>query len=205
MAKVPSIKLGRVVQCESILEAEAAQLLDACPGVLSFGEQPLILHYRYNGHHHWHIPDFALVTEDGVRELIEIKFHKNVDNDVLWRTALLADYLKPFGVAYRLLTERDIRSGHRLDNAKSLLRRGRERANETWSLNTYERIRSQGSLALEQFGWQQSGRQEAGWIAREIIEGQIRTNLLEPLSEKSCVVLETLSLQEDRLWLPAVL
>ena len=43
--KVPSVTLARVVQCESLLEVDMAMLLDACPHVASYREQPVTLRY----------------------------------------------------------------------------------------------------------------------------------------------------------------
>lgn len=59
--KFPSIKLGRMVYCESGLELDYSFLLDADQEVISFQEQPGKIKYHLNGKLHKYTPDFLVI------------------------------------------------------------------------------------------------------------------------------------------------
>lgn len=168
--KVPSLKLGRTVQCESLLEADAALLLDASPSVTAYAEQPIRIHYWYDGVWRSHIPDFALLLGDQLT-LIELKFSVDVDEAVWDRTRLMAASFARFGVGYQLLTEADIRQEPMLQNARRLLRRARHEVSETEVLGALEYLRRAGRLTLDDFGWTEPDCRKAIGIARLILTG----------------------------------
>jgi hypothetical protein len=174
--KFHSLKEGRVVQCESGLEVEAAMLFDACPTVTTYAEQPVALHYFDAGVPRYHIPDFSF-RAGGHRELIEVKFEGDVDDAIRHRTKLLSRLLEQYGWRYRVVTEATIRSGYLLDNVQRLLLRGRHCPPEHWSLATFERIRRSRSITLGDFGWNGSGQIETTWIAYEILVGRAFVDL----------------------------
>jgi hypothetical protein len=186
------------------LEVDAALILDACPQVTRFAEQPVILHYLDG--HEWrtHIPDFAAETTGRVHQFVEVKFKRDIDLDVIRRTDLLTLLLKPYGIAYRLLTENDLRVGCRLENASRLLLRGRERGSDAWAFGIFEAIRSQGFLSLGDFGWHHVGRPETAWIAREIIEGRVQADLSRLIDHHTKVVVPQFNFEEGSLWPSAV-
>ena len=49
------------------------------------------------------------------------------------------------------MTETSVRAGYALENAQLLLRRGRQRPPEHWSLATFERIRTSEVITLAAF------------------------------------------------------
>jgi hypothetical protein len=177
--------------------------MDVCPSVLHFGEQPLTVHYLSGDGSRWHVPDFLVETAD-LLELIEIKFARDVTHDVLDRTELLVERLKPFGIGYRLLTEAHIRSGLILENADRVLRRGRERAPALWALNVHHALAKHGSSTLGHFGWGRSGHAQAGWIARQILEGKVCVDFRFLLDSSAIVSNPSPHLQkENHPWLLA--
>lgn len=171
--KVPSLKLDRSVHCESLLEHEAALLLDADPGVAEFTEQPVRLHFQVtvDAEPTTHIPDFA-VLGNGRLWFIEVKFAKDVDADVSARTKRLHKLLSGFGVGYELWTERHIRCGHAAENALRILRRARCATDHVHELAALEQLRSARRLRLDQLGWNDSDPLNAACIARLILSGQ---------------------------------
>ncbi|WP_111265422.1 TnsA endonuclease N-terminal domain-containing protein [Marilutibacter maris] len=183
-----SLKLGRIVQCESVLEVEVAQLLDASPEVAEFSEQPAFINYEIAGQRHVHVPDFVVRTTDR-REFIEVKYSYTVDDEVRRRTTLLVNRLAHFGWDYRLLTDAEINRGSWLSNARVLLRRGQESGSLPWSLQTYERVRQHGSIRLEDFGWSVSRNQQAAWIASELIRGRLWADRSMPITARTPVCL----------------
>lgn len=201
--KVASVKLDRVVQCESILEYEASLLLDVCPQVHLFGEQPVRIHYLIDGQWRRHIPDFAVLT-NGVLTFLEIKFQKDVDDEVLARTCWMEEALERLGANYRLLTETHIRQGSAVQNALRVLRRARHAVCEPRLLQTLERLREVGQLPLAAFGWSVADSLDAVCIARLIAGGLATVDAWTPLSETSYVRLADASNEEESAsWWPA--
>jgi hypothetical protein len=182
--KYLSLKLARVVQCESALEVEVGHLLDASPDVLGYAEQPLRVHYEQDGTARSHVPDFVVMA-DGAPEFVEVKFAKDVSDEVTKRTHNLSILLREFGWSYRLVTEVETRAASWLSNARALLVRGRTNANPAWSLGAYDRLRRAGALPLSEFGWGELRAQESAWIANELIRGHVRVDLRDPLTSDS--------------------
>lgn len=194
-----SLTLNRTVQCESILEIELSQLLDACPSAHSFGEQPLKIIYEGAGGMRWHVPDFVVETK-GASEIIEVKFQHDVTPEVLERTERMQSLLQTYGIGYRLVTETYIRSGVLLENAQRLLRRGRQSVSPAWSLQVHHALQKYGALPLEYFGWGRSGHPEAGWIAREIMDGRVHVDLQRLLGADTAVSVSSRLSKENTLW-----
>lgn len=180
VSKFHSLKLRRVVHCESSLEVDVAKLLDACPG-MTFAEQPLVLHYFMDGLLRRHIPDFMFQAR-ACRGFIEVKFESDIDDEVRKRTSRLIELLAPYGWRYRVLTESTVRSGHLLSNVQALLRRGRQRPPEYWSLATFDRIGRNGPVPLGAFGWAQAGQMETAWISHELLVGNLYADLTVKLN-----------------------
>ncbi|CAD1796975.1 hypothetical protein XSP_003837 [Xanthomonas euroxanthea] len=183
-----SIKLNRIVQCESLLEVEVGQLLDASPGVTYFGEQPVVIHYFEYGQWQRHIPDFCMQMQRS-REFIEVKYTHTVDQETERRTNTLTHQLARHGWGYRLLTESEVHRGPWLSNAQVLLRRGREAVNTLWSLHAYEQVRQRCRNFLGDFGWTKTESQDAVWIANELIRGTLLVDRSSPLTALTPVTL----------------
>lgn len=201
--KVPSVKLSRTVQCESILEYETALLLDVLPQVTSFAEQPARVNYVFDGISRSHIPDFAVVA--GTRKtFLEIKFEKDVDPEVVERTKLMEQALKPLDWGYLLLTERQIRCGAAVQNATSILRRARHSSCEVLLLSTLEKLRRSPNSILGDHGWATNGDPRACAIARLIIQGQAEVDITNLVTEASAVwACAKVARQEGATWLLA--
>lgn len=199
-SRLRSLTMDRSIQCESILEVETAKLLDACPRVTAFAEQPLELRLPGRDGECRHIPDFVVLV-DGRLELVEVKHKRDVSREVLERTVTLQRMAPTLGFEYRLVTESLTRAGHRLENANRLLRRAVVEPTDQWRLRVVEQIRRAGGLLpLGYFGWENSGTQEAGWIARMLIQGQLYVDLTSPLTTDSAVSINQPNIEENRLW-----
>lgn len=201
--KVPSIKLGRLVQCESLLECDAALLFDASSTVQAFGEQPVQLYYGDSGDWRLHIPDFAVLI-DGRKAFVEIKFEKDVDADVAERTRRLQASLARVGWDYHLLTEANLRRGSAIDNASAILRRARHATCDVRTLQTLERLRQGKGRTLGDFGWNTHGSPEALALASLIITGHAGVDWWDPLTDASAVWASPCTDEEGAQW-PLVL
>ncbi len=124
--KYPSWKMGRMVHWESPHELNAYRLLDANPGVISFHEQPLVIHFILNGEEHCHYPD-VLVDFGVIRELWEIKPRSEaVAHDVVARTHLLERELPHKGFTYRMVIGEELSKEPRLSTVLTVLKHGRQ-------------------------------------------------------------------------------
>lgn len=184
--KTTSVKLKRVVQCESALEHEAALLLDVSPAVQAFAEQPVRIHYQTEGGWRSHVPDFVAFVADCLT-FVEIKFEKDVDAEVRERTRILERQLGALGADYCLLTERTLRQGDQVQNAQRVLRRARHAISEAQLLATLEKLRNIGRTTLATFGWSVANSQEAVGIAKLIMSGQAAIDPNGLLSDRTCV------------------
>lgn len=201
--KVPSLKLGRAVQCESILEVEAAVLLDVAPHVSSFAEQAARIHYVLHGQTRSHVPDFAVML--GRRKaFLEIKFEKDLDAEVRERTRHLERGLPRLGWEYHVLTEATLRRGSLLSNANSILRRARHATSDVDSLFTLENLRQRRGATLRDYGWSEYGSSQALSVASLITRGLAAVDWLAPLSDASPVwATDNTNHEEGTSWLLA--
>lgn len=197
--KVPSITLGRTVQCESLLEVDAAMLLDADPQVHLYAEQPLRVDYFDGNSWRHHIPDF-LVQRGDAPTLVEIKFEKGIDEAVRARTGLLTAKLAEIGVRYSLVTESWIRRDASVQNAMAVLRRARHATTEIQQLAVLEKLRSTGAHALVDFGWGIANSLEAVGIAKLILSGAATVHPDTLISSSSPVRIATTSSEERTPW-----
>ncbi len=128
--KFSSQKVGRMIHCESRLEFDFFNLPEIEPSVLSYGEQPMQIHYRLNGDTHFHIPDSALNRADRVL-VVECKYKAELEDPVIAaRTELLSRCMPKLGLDYRVVTE-DAICEPRLQNAKDVRYFGRNPIDQT--------------------------------------------------------------------------
>jgi len=124
----PSLKMGRMIAFESLLERDFIYLLDYDQGVEWFEEQPLTIEYRHEGKTLHYTPDFHLL-ERGRDVLIECKPDRFVDQDVnRHKFAVAHDWCIQRNWQFRVVTDRQVRAGFRLQNVKLLTRYARQTA-----------------------------------------------------------------------------
>lgn len=186
VSKSTSVKLDRVVQCESVLEHEAFLLLEVSPFVQAFAEQPVRIRYRQGYEWRSHIPDFAMLI-GGRITFIELKFYNDVDSEVSDRTRFMESMFKKFGVGYCLVTEKELRKGFHVQNAICVLRRARHSISEVQHLASLEKLRSVDQLPLSAFGWSLPGSKDAIGVAKLIMSGHAAIDDTILVSDRACV------------------
>lgn len=108
--KFPSVKLGRMVECESLLEADAVRLLEFSPGVLFYQEQPARIQYWDGAKMRDYYPDFQLNLRDGRIVHLEVKRSEELAKATLEnKFAAIARHYSDVGMHFRIATEREIR------------------------------------------------------------------------------------------------
>ena len=125
--KYPSWKTpDRLLHWESPEEAKAFRMLDACPAITRFTEQPFSIRYLHDGEWREHVPDVAFETCFGGRGVLEIKsaVDRNL-NDAVLRAKLLAPHFARAGCPYLLVHQHSLDAGRSLLNSRELLKVGR--------------------------------------------------------------------------------
>jgi hypothetical protein len=120
IGKFPSLKLGRMVGYQSLIERDFIYLLDFDATVTMYAEQPLSLYYKDGSKQRRYTPDFSFSYNDQTY-LIECKHHaftQPEENQVKWAAA--KQWCHENGARFIVVTEVEIRGGHRLENVKLL-------------------------------------------------------------------------------------
>ncbi len=120
IGKFPSLKLGRTVLFESTIERDLIYFLDFESSVSSFSEQPFTIEYLDDGKKRRYTPDFHAVVS-GRGWVFECKPDDRVNDAENKRKFEAArEFCAYRGWYFRVLTNRDLRSGFRLRNIKLL-------------------------------------------------------------------------------------
>jgi hypothetical protein len=118
-----SAKANEIVNFESSLERDYIYLLEYDTGVSKYYEQPLRIYY---GNNKYYVPDFFVqYHEKNIQsEIIEIKYSTDlIENKEKYKTKFEAAkaFCSDNGWKFNILTEKEIRTGYKLQNAKFLL------------------------------------------------------------------------------------
>jgi hypothetical protein len=127
IGRFPSTKMGRMIAFESLLERDFIYLLDYDPAVDWFEEQPLSIEYTYETKLLHYTPDFHLF-ECGRHVLVECKPERFVETEENRRKfAVAQEWCEKQGWEFRVLTDKQVRSGFRLQNVKLLAQYARQK------------------------------------------------------------------------------
>jgi TnsA endonuclease N terminal len=115
-----SYKMQRSIAYESLLERDYLYLLDFEEAVAAFEEQPLTIAYEHAGKAHRYTPDFR-VQWAGQELLVECKPLARVDSEASRRKSAAATaWGTAHGCEFRVVTDREVRRGWRLENVRLL-------------------------------------------------------------------------------------
>ncbi len=119
--------MQRMIAFESLIERDYLYLLDYELDIEWFVEQPLTIEYRHDGKPLHCTPDFHVVAA-GRDVLVECKPQALVDKEENQRKfGAACTWCTNRGWTFRVVTDRDIRTGFRLQNVKLLTRYARHR------------------------------------------------------------------------------
>lgn len=121
----PSMKNGRPVAFESLLERDYIYFMEFDSDVISYQEQPITIPFKIPGKTCHYTPDFLVLRKNKI-QLIEIKPKSKLEkllNDELtikrYEAATL--YCKSNNYdEFKIITDEEIRSGYILENIKTL-------------------------------------------------------------------------------------
>jgi hypothetical protein len=150
IGRFPSIKMKRMIAFESSIERDYLYLLDYEQNIEWFEEQPLTIEYQHNDKALGYTPDFHII-EMGRNVLVECKPHTLVDKDENQRKFHSAQtWCAGRQWRFRVVTDRDIRSGFRLENVKLLTRYARHTVSPQAKGRIYALLRSaQTALSID--------------------------------------------------------
>jgi hypothetical protein len=106
--RIPSLKLDRMVECESILEGNAALLLELSPGVVTYREQPALIQYWDGIQMRDYFPDFEAVLLDGTRIHLEVKHSRKLAKpEVARKYRAIAIHYQRTPIRFHIVTEQE--------------------------------------------------------------------------------------------------
>ncbi len=108
--KFPSKKLGRMVHCESPVEAAAARHLEYDPEVDFYQEQPTVIHYYLqDGTARKYYPDFMLRRRDGSQVFIEVKTEGSLrSRELVNKLTAISLRMVELGIEFQIWTDNHI-------------------------------------------------------------------------------------------------
>lgn len=108
---VPSRKMGRMIQCESMLEADAVNLFEWSPDIVRFEEQPNF-EFPSDGENSFkYTPDFRLFLINGTDTYVEVKPERKLLGPTLrQRLSHIAEHFERSGRKFHILTDVTVRS-----------------------------------------------------------------------------------------------
>lgn len=110
-----SKKAGRIF-LRSSYESAFVRQLDEDDNILSFLSEPLKIPYIVEGRKRNYVPDFLIEYRDGRKEIIEVKPHALVENDVvIIKSNAARKFCNDLGLSYRIVTELDLDFLHNED------------------------------------------------------------------------------------------
>ena len=117
---IPSLKLGRMVAYESLIERDFVYLLDYEPSIEHFSEQPLVIQYQHEGKMRKYTPDFYVVHggDSYLFECKPVRFVSDPENQMKFEAARL--WCNEQGWAFGIVTDDDLASNWRIANIKFL-------------------------------------------------------------------------------------
>jgi hypothetical protein len=134
-----------MVAFESTIERDCIYCLEFDPLVHSYEEQPLVITYPYRERLTTYTPDFLAQYRDRQR-LLECKSEAQVDHPDNQRKFVAGrQWSHEHRCEYIVVTERDLRTGHRLANIKLLTRFARHPAPRDRLTRTLAMVTSQST------------------------------------------------------------
>ena len=184
--KFPSMKLGRLVHWESLIERDAILITEYDPSVLTYQEQPCVeTYYDKEGRVRRYTPDLLIERQDGIT-IAEVKPAKKLKSlplrDKLEAIALrMQERNQPF----RILTEVEIRREPRFSN----IARIHEVLRSLYSLDrsTLEKI-PEGLKGEHQFGALVEALGSERLVFRHYMAGNLKIDLDQSICDATVVV-----------------
>lgn len=118
-----SVKENKIVNFESSLERDYIHLLEFDNNVYRYFEQPIKIYY---GNQRYYVPDFFVkFHSSGFKdELVEVKYSNDLEENAekyYEKFEAARNFCNDNNITFKIITEKEIRGGFKLHNAKFLL------------------------------------------------------------------------------------
>lgn len=119
-----SIKVNRDVHLSSDLEYANWLYVECNPTIINFCEQPFEIRVPINNVVYTSIPDMWILYSNGVEEIREVKYYKDLSEPRVKRQIeVQKKYCKSKDIVHRIITEKDIKSNtYLLSNYKQIIK-----------------------------------------------------------------------------------
>lgn len=173
----PSLKMGRMVAWESLLERDAILLFEFSPGVVRYEEQPELVFYPDGDQLRKYFPDFQITTIGEINFQIEVKASsKLIRQKTADKFRAIATHYQAQSRCYRILTELEIRREPQLSNLKNLVRHTRPSDALESARDQINGLLRDGALPMNALGLDETT------IWRLLAYGYLRCDLTSPIT-----------------------
>jgi hypothetical protein len=188
IGKFPSLKMGRIVWYESLLERDYFYLLEIDPDVISYQEQPGLIHYLLDGERHRYTPDLLVWRRDK-KQIVEVKPKKRAEEEKFVRLFRIAgETCRKEGYEFVVATDEMIRLQPRLDGIKLLYRYARTPLLPQHQIGCHEFFVGRQEASLEEVTRFFASRGIDQQVVYALIyRGVLSVDLAEPLA-RGCTV-----------------
>lgn len=191
IGRFPSIKCGRSVRFESLLEMDFIYHLEQDKLVKAYCEQPCKISYYSNNRHRIYVPDFKVHRTDQPRALlIEVKPMEKVLKQVS-RLKQIKKAAQAMGYDFHIVTEASIRQEPKLSILKYLHRYASIKISPECLYETISYLRQQKGTAT--IGMVEERLSKFGFLRQEVYkmfyDGTLQVDFATQLSSDATVVL----------------
>jgi hypothetical protein len=149
----PSLKTGRMIGWESLLERDHDYLLEMDPDVIDYEEWPFRIYYCVDGKQHFYTPD-VLVTRRSrnIPQVVEVKDKETAEKEKWQR---LFKIIRPicrdeYGCEFIVATDREIRVQPRLENIKIIYKYARTKIGSKHQILLHSLFGDRETLPLQE-------------------------------------------------------
>jgi len=140
-SKFPSLKMAKMIGCESRLEADAALLFEWTPEILRYYPQPCHVYPSDGVNTFRYTPDFLLEFVDGRTAYVEVKPQNKLANPTLRQRLTDIDrYFRRSERTFHILTEITVRDAILKNNVRRLQYHARHLPKNIEFMETYHRL-----------------------------------------------------------------
>lgn len=119
--RYPSLKAGRMIECESALEGIAATYIDLSQAVIGLRSQPFTVSMLVNGQTKRYTPDFKVKLRSGRTLIIEVKpYDRCLVPEVLEKLRAAHAHFELRGYEFLVLTDLDLKHPIKQSNLRTL-------------------------------------------------------------------------------------
>ncbi len=187
----PSDKLGRMVRYESTIERDLIYLFEFDTTLITYEEQPFTIQcLTHDGKHQDYTPDFLAVHTNG-HWVYECKPEKLVNDETTKRQVEIGtQWASENNCNFKLVTDKELRTGPRLENIKILWRYGNIKIHEEEIRLVRDLLKEGPRMTISrlcELKWNATQRLELSRVLAMVYQKRIRIELDIPINNGSCV------------------